>query len=107
VPVQAGRRNGKLLPEKVRQSFSAYHKPRRGDRRYKITQLEFARRDHPHQGRDHVGDPRSNLGRNTKAVQTREAAVADGERFGAAILRLTRNSCVRDSDGGRAIIPCK
>ncbi|MHC2802549.1 hypothetical protein ACVMII_002295 [Bradyrhizobium diazoefficiens] len=75
--------NGNLSTDKAARAFSAYHKPLRGLDGHKITQLEFARAGIITKEMIYVA-ARENLGRKEQ-LERAEAALADGESFGAEV----------------------
>src|SRR6266481_6608585 len=75
--------NGNVSADKAAKAFSAYHKPLRGLDGHKITQLEFARAGIITKEMIYVAT-RENLGRKQQ-LERAEAALADGESFGASI----------------------
>src|ERR1700737_423316 len=97
--------NGNVSGDKAAKSFDAYHKPLRGLDGHKITQLEFARAGIITKEMIYVAT-RENLGRKTQ-LERAEAALADGESFGAAIPPFIPPEFVRSEIArGRPIIPC-
>ena len=97
--------NGNVGADKAAKSFNAHHKPLRGLDGHKITQLEFARAGIVTKEMIYVA-MRENLGRKTQ-LERAEAALADGESFGAAVPAFITPEFVRDEIArGRAIIPC-
>jgi len=96
--------NGNVSADKAAKAFSAYHKPLRGLDGHKITQLEFARAGIITKEMIYVA-MRENLGRKTQ-LERAEAALADGESFGASIPAFITPEFVRSEIArGRAIIP--
>ena len=96
--------NGNVSADKAARAFSAYHKPLRGLDGHKVTQLEFARAGVITKEMIYVAE-RENLGRK-KQLERAEAALADGESFGAAIPAFITPEFVRSEIArGRAIIP--
>ena len=96
--------NGNVSPDKAAQAFSAYHKPLRGLDGHNITQLEFARAGIITKEMIYVA-MRENLGRKQQ-LERAEAALADGESFGAEIPAFITPEFVRSEIArGRAIIP--
>src|SRR6202045_2534255 len=75
--------NGNVSGDKAAKAFDAYHKPLRGLDGNKITQLEFARAGIITKEMIYVA-MRENLGRKVQ-LEHAEAALADGESFGANI----------------------
>ncbi|MBW8903199.1 MAG: phosphomethylpyrimidine synthase ThiC, partial [Bradyrhizobium sp.] len=97
--------NGNVSAEKAAKAFDAYHKPLRGLDGHKITQLEFARAGIITKEMVYVA-ARENLGRKQQ-LERAEAALADGESFGAAVPAFITPEFVRSEIArGRAIIPC-
>ncbi|HKH01418.1 MAG TPA: phosphomethylpyrimidine synthase ThiC, partial [Bradyrhizobium sp.] len=97
--------NGNVSGDKAAKAFTAYHKPLRGLDGHKITQLEFARAGIITKEMIYVAT-RENLGRKLK-LERAEAALADGESFGADIPPFITPEFVRSEIArGRAIIPC-
>src|SRR5437588_4847674 len=97
--------NGNVSGDKAAKAFSAYHKPLRGLDGHKITQLEFARAGIITKEMIYVAE-RENLGRKQQ-LERAEAALADGESFGADIPAFITPEFVRSEIArGRAIIPC-
>ena len=97
--------NGNVSADKAAKAFSAYHKPLRGLDGHKITQLEFARAGIITKEMIYVAT-RENLGRKVQ-LERAEAALADGESFGASVPAFVTPEFVRSEIArGRAIIPC-
>ena len=97
--------NGNVSGDKVAKAFTAYHQPLRGLDGHNITQLEFARAGIITKEMIYVAT-RENLGRKQQ-LERAEAALADGESFGAAIPPFITPEFVRSEIArGRAIIPC-
>src|SRR6478609_38988 len=97
--------NGNVSAEKAAKAFTAFHKPLRGLDGHKITQLEFARAGIITKEMIYVAT-RENLGRKLK-LERAEAALADGESFGASVPAFVTPEFVRSEIArGRAIIPC-
>jgi phosphomethylpyrimidine synthase len=97
--------NGNVSADKAAKAFSAYHKPLRGTGDHMITQLEFARAGHITKEMIYVAT-RENLGRKVR-LERAEAALADGESFGAELPAFITPEFVRSEIArGRAIIPC-
>src|SRR5579883_2022037 len=97
--------NGNVSGDKAARAFSAYHNPLRGLDGHKITQLEFARAGIITKEMIYVAE-RENLGRK-KQLERAEAALADGESFGASVPAFITPEFVRSEIArGRAIIPC-
>ena len=96
--------NGNVSADKAAKAFTAHHKPLRGIDGHMITQLEFARAGIITREMIYVA-ARENLGRKLK-LERAEAALADGESFGAAIPPFITPEFVRSEIArGRAIIP--
>mgnify|MGYP000356055324 CR=1 FL=1 len=96
--------NGSVSTDNAARAFSAYHKPLRGLDGHKITQLEFARAGIITKEMIYVA-ARENLGRKQQ-LERAEAALADGESFGAAVPAFITPEFVRSEIArGRAIIP--
>src|SRR5205814_7580556 len=99
-PVHYGNVSGQTAAKPV----TAHHKPLRGLDGHKITQLEFARAGIITKEMIYVAT-RENLGRK-KQLERAEAALADGESFGADIPPFITPEFVRSEIArGRAIIP--
>ena len=97
--------NGNVGAAHAAKSFKAHHKPLRGLDGHKITQLEFARAGIVTKEMIYVAE-RENLGRKQQ-LERAEAALADGESFGAAVPAFVTPEFVRNEIArGRAIIPC-
>ena len=97
--------NGSVSTDKAARAFSAYHQPLRGLDGHKITQLEFARAGIITKEMIYVA-ARENLGRKEQ-LERAEAALADGESFGAEVPAFITPEFVRSEIArGRAIIPC-
>src|SRR6201982_1691879 len=75
--------NGNVSADKAAKAFTAHHKPLRGMDGHKVTQLEFARTGIITKEMIFVAE-RENLGRKQQ-LERAEAALADGESFGAAV----------------------
>ncbi|MEI7806276.1 MAG: phosphomethylpyrimidine synthase ThiC [Hyphomicrobiales bacterium] len=100
-PVDNGNATGKYLAR----AFPAQHKPMRALDGKPVTQLEFARAGIVTKEMIYVAE-RENLGRK-KQLDRAEAALADGESFGASIPAFITPEFVRSEIArGRAIIPC-
>src|SRR5512134_1502353 len=96
--------NGNVGASHAAKAFTAHHKPLRGLDGHKITQLEFARAGIITKEMIYVAE-RENLGRKQQ-LERAEAALADGESFGAAIPAFITPEFVRaEVARGRAIIP--
>src|SRR3954452_10814790 len=97
--------NGNVSGDKAAKAFTAFHKPLRGLDGHKITQLEFARAGIITKEMIYVAT-RENLGRKVQHERA-EAALADGESFGASVPAFVTPEFVRSEIArGRAIIPC-
>src|ERR1700742_5077183 len=96
--------NGSVSADKAAKAFSAHHTPLRGLDSHKITQLEFARAGIITKEMIYVAE-RENLGRKQQ-LERAEAALADGESFGASVPAFITPEFVRSEIArGRAIIP--
>src|SRR6201746_294147 len=97
--------NGNVGASHAAKSFNAHHKPLRGTGDHMITQLEFARAGIITKEMIYVAT-RENLGRKVQ-LERAEAAIADGESFGASVPAFVTPEFVRSEIArGRAIIPC-
>src|SRR5712671_623250 len=97
--------NGNVGASHAAKAFTAHHNPLRGLDGHKITQLEFARAGIITKEMIYVAE-RENLGRK-KQLDRAEAALADGESFGAEVPAFVTPEFVRSEIArGRAIIPC-
>ncbi len=97
--------NGNVGASHAAKSFNAHHKPLRGLDGHMITQLEFARAGIITKEMIYVAT-RENLGRKVQ-LERAEAAIADGESFGASVPAFVTPEFVRSEIArGRAIIPC-
>ena len=97
--------NGNVGASHAAKSFNAHHKPLRGLDGHMITQLEFARAGIITKEMIYVAT-RENLGRKVQ-LERAEAALADGESFGASVPAFVTPEFVRSEIArGRAIIPC-
>ena len=97
--------NGNVGASHAAKAFTAHHKPLRGLDGHKITQLEFARAGIITKEMIYVAE-RENLGRKQQ-LERAEAALADGESFGAEVPAFVTPEFVRTEIArGRAIIPC-
>src|ERR1700689_737931 len=97
--------NGNVGASHAAKSFTAHHKPLRGVGDHMITQLEFARAGIITKEMIYVA-VRENLGRKVQ-LERAEAALADGESFGASVPAFVTPEFVRSEIArGRAIIPC-
>jgi phosphomethylpyrimidine synthase len=96
--------NGNVSGDHLAQMFKAKHRPLRGVGDAPITQYEFARAGIITKEMIFVAE-RENLGRK-QVLERAEAALADGESFGAALPAFITPEFVRDEIArGRAIIP--
>ena len=96
--------NGNVSGKHAAAAFKAHHKPLRGVGDAPITQLEFARAGIITKEMIYVAE-RENLGRK-QILERAEAALADGESFGAAVPAFITPEFVREEIArGRAIIP--
>src|SRR5512134_2220414 len=96
--------NGNVGASHAAKAFTAHHKPLRGLDGHKITQLEFARAGIITKEMIYVAE-RENLGRKQQ-LERAEAALADGESFGAEVPAFITPEFVRSEIArGRAIIP--
>src|SRR5471032_3232969 len=96
--------NGNVGASHAAKSFTAHHKPLRGVGDHMITQLEFARAGVITKEMIYVAT-RENLGRKVQ-LERAEAAIADGESFGASVPAFVTPEFVRSEIArGRAIIP--
>ncbi|MBC7576489.1 MAG: phosphomethylpyrimidine synthase ThiC, partial [Tardiphaga sp.] len=97
--------NGNVGAAHAAKSFTAYHRPMRGVGDAMITQYEFARAGIITKEMIYVAE-RENLGRKVQ-LERAEAALADGESFGASLPAFVTPEFVRSEIArGRAIIPC-
>src|SRR6201989_3297669 len=97
--------NGNVGASHAAKAFNAHHKPLRGLDGHMITQLEFARAGIITKEMIYVAT-RENLGRKQQ-LERAEAALADGESFGASVPAFVTPEFVRSEIArGRAIIPC-
>src|SRR6478752_5043289 len=96
--------NGNVGAKHAAAAFKAHHKPLRGVGDAPITQFEFARAGIITKEMIYVAE-RENIGRK-KMLDRAEAAIADGESFGAALPAFVTPEFVREEIArGRAIIP--
>src|SRR6266566_5099255 len=96
--------NGNVGAAHAAKSFTAHHEPLRGLDGHMITQLEFARAGIITKEMIYVAT-RENLGRKVQ-IERAEAALADGESFGASVPAFVTPEFVRSEVArGRAIIP--
>src|SRR6266700_3812165 len=97
--------NGNVGASHAAKAFTAHHRPLRGLDGHRITQLEFARAGVITKEMIYVAT-RENLGRKAQ-LERAEAAIADGESFGARVPAYVTPEFVRSEIArGRAIIPC-
>src|SRR6266436_1734959 len=97
--------DGNVGASHAAKTFTAHHTPLRGLDGHKITQLEFARAGIITKEMIYVAE-RENLGRKQQ-LERAEAALADGESFGASVPAFVTPEFVRSEIArGRAIIPC-
>src|SRR6202163_1016457 len=97
--------NGNVGAAHAAKSFTAHHRPLRGLDADMITQLEFARAGIITKEMIYVA-ARENLGRKVQ-LDRAEAAISDGESFGASVPAFVTPEFVRSEIArGRAIIPC-
>jgi phosphomethylpyrimidine synthase len=97
--------NGNVTGKHLAREFPVRHKPLRGLPGKPVTQLEFARAGIVTKEMIYVAE-RENLGRKQQLARA-EAALADGESFGASVPAFITPEFVRDEIArGRAIIPC-
>src|SRR2546430_10386897 len=97
--------NGNVGASHAAKAFTAHHKPLRGLDGHMITQLEFARAGIITKEMIYVAT-RENLGRKVQ-LERAEAAIANGNSFGAAVPAFVTPEFVRSEIArGRAIIPC-
>jgi phosphomethylpyrimidine synthase len=96
--------NGNVGAKHAAAAFTAHHKPLRGVGDAPITQFEFARAGIITKEMIYVAE-RENLGRKQQ-LERAEAALADGESFGASVPAFITPEFVREEIArGRAIIP--
>src|SRR3569832_383314 len=97
--------NGNVSGKHLARNFPNTPKPFRGVGDAPVTQYEFAKRGIVTKEMIYVAE-RENLGR-AKMLDRAEAALADGESFGASVPAFITPEFVRDEIArGRAIIPC-
>src|SRR3979490_2224503 len=97
--------NGNVGAAHAAKTFTAHHKPLRGLDGHQIKQPEFARAGSITKEMIYVAE-RENLGRKQQHPRA-EAALADGESFGAEVPAFITPEFVRSEIArGRAIIPC-
>lgn len=96
--------NGNVGADRLARAFQTSHRPLRGVGDAPITQFEFARAGIITKEMIYVAE-RENLGRK-QALDRAEAALADGESFGAQVPAFITPEFVREEIArGRAIIP--
>src|SRR5205085_2162041 len=96
--------NGSVTGKHLARNFPTAHSPLRALNGKPVTQLEWARAGHITKEMIYIAE-RENLGRK-KQLERAEAALAEGESFGAAIPAFITPEFVRDEIArGRAIIP--
>src|SRR5919198_3720675 len=96
--------NGNVTGKHLARAFPVAHRPLRALPGKPVTQLEWARAGVITKEMIYVAE-RENLGRK-KQLERAEAALADGESFGAAVPAFITPEFVRDEIArGRAIIP--
>src|SRR5580704_1744257 len=97
--------NGNATGKHLARNFPNTQRPLRGLDGKPVTQLEFARAGIITKEMIYVAE-RENLGRK-QMLECAEAALADGESFGASVPAFITSEFVRDEIArGRAIIPC-
>src|ERR1700682_2810338 len=97
--------NGNVSGKHLARAFPNTPKPMRAEDGKPVTQLEFARAGIISKEMIYIAE-RENLGRK-KQLERAEAALADGESFGAAVPAFITPEFVRSEIArGRAIIPC-
>ena len=95
--------NGNVGASHAAKAFTAHHKPLRGTGDHMITQLEFARAGIITPGDGSTSPLRENLGRKQQ-LERAEAAITDGESFGASVPAFVTPEFVRSEIArGRAI----
>ena len=92
--------NGNVGAAHAAKSFTAYHKPMRGVGDAMITQYEFARAGIITKEMIYVAE-RENLGRKVQ-LERAEAALADGESFGASVPAFVTPEFVRSESRAAA-----
>ena len=96
--------NGNVSGKHVARNFPTSHRPLRAANGKPVTQLEFARAGVITREMVYIAE-RENLGRK-RQLERAEAALADGESFGAAVPAFVSPEFVRSEVArGRAIIP--
>jgi len=96
--------NGNVSGKHLARNFPTAHRPLRAANGKPVTQLEFARAGVITKEMVYIAE-RENLGRKLK-LERAEAALADGESFGAAVPAFVTPEFVRSEVArGRAIIP--
>jgi phosphomethylpyrimidine synthase len=96
--------NGNVSGKHLARNFPTAHRPLRGANGKPVTQLEFARAGVITKEMVYIAE-RENLGRK-RQLERAEAALADGESFGAAVPAFVTPEFVRSEVArGRAIIP--
>src|SRR5437588_8460032 len=96
--------NGDVTGTHLARSFSLTHRPMRGLAGKALTQLEWARAGAITKEMIYIAE-RENLGRK-QILERAQAALADGESFGAAVPAFVTPEFVRSEVArGRAIIP--
>jgi len=96
--------NGNVSGKHLARNFPTAHRPLRAANGKPVTQLEFARAGVITKEMVYIAE-RENLGRKFK-LERAEAALADGESFGAAVPAFVTPEFVRSEVArGRAIIP--
>jgi phosphomethylpyrimidine synthase len=96
--------NGNVRGKHVARNFPTTHRPLRAANGNPVTQLEFARAGVVTKEMVYIAE-RENLGRK-RQLERAEAALADGESFGAAVPAFVTPEFVRSEVArGRAIIP--
>jgi phosphomethylpyrimidine synthase len=96
--------NGNVTGKHLARNFPTVHRPLRALPGKPVTQLEFARAGVITKEMIYIAE-RENLGRKAK-LERAEAALADGESFGAAVPAFVTPEFVRSEVArGRAIIP--
>jgi len=96
--------NGNVSGKHVARNFPTSHRPLRAANGKPVTQLEFARAGVITREMVYIAE-RENLGRK-RQLERAEAALADGESFGAAVPAFVTPEFVRSEVArGRAIIP--
>jgi phosphomethylpyrimidine synthase len=96
--------NGNVSGKHLARNFPTTHRPLRAANGKPVTQLEFARAGVITKEMIYIAE-RENLGRKQQ-LERAEAALADGESFGAAVPAFVTSEFVRSEVArGRAIIP--